>query len=177
MGDSITFGVGVNPNCAPFPTYAVDVDEFCPVGGSYAVYVARKLRRGGVAGHFMNIGVGGAHFEDVMTAQLPYLPAESTLVTLYVGTNDSRAVKDPKQTVAEVTNHYEKHFDELLAAIHAKAPKARIVLINFPNEQYLAALTRGLGNTIQMIDQDIRIEQIAHGWRTAQRSHSFRSRC
>ncbi len=139
MGDSITFGVGVKPNCAPFPTHPVDVDEFCPTGGSYAVQVARALRKAGIAGHFMNLGIGGAHVERVLAEELPYLPAETTLVTLYIGTNDSRVVKNPNHSIADVAAQFEQHFDELLAAIHAKAPKARIVLLNFPNEQYLAA--------------------------------------
>jgi hypothetical protein len=65
--------------------------------------------------------------EDVMAKQLPYLPANSTLITLYARTNDSRAVKDPTQTVEKVTNIYGKHFNDLLSAIHAKAPKARVV--------------------------------------------------
>lgn len=139
MGDSITFGVGQTPNCSPFPDHPVDVDEFCPEGKNYAVVVARELRKQGVAGHFMNLGIGGAHVEQVTRDELPYLPAEATLVTLYIGTNDSRAVFNGHKPAAEVVAQFEQHFDELVKAIHAKAPKARIVLINFPNQQYLAA--------------------------------------
>ena len=139
MGDSITFGVGVTQNCRAFPTHPVDIEEYCPDGTSYAIRVAKALREAGVAGHFMNLGIGGAHVERVISDELPYLPAQTTLVTLYIGTNDSRAVRNPNISVTEVVRKFETHFDQLLAMIHSRAPKARIVLINFPNEKYLAA--------------------------------------
>ncbi len=139
MGDSITFGVGVSKNCQAFPTHPVDIEEYCPDGTSYPIHVAKALRAAGVAGHFMNLGIGGAHVERVISDELPYLPANATLVTLYIGTNDSRAVRSPNTTIEDVVKKFEDHFDQLLGMIHARAPQARIVLINFPNEKYLAA--------------------------------------
>lgn len=139
MGDSITEGVGITKNCRAFPTHPVDIAAFCPEGQSYAILTALALRKAGMAGHFMNLGIGGAHVERVIADELPYLPAETTLVTLYIGTNDSRTVKSPQHTIAEVTAQYEQHYDQLLAMIHERAPKARIALINFPNEKYLAS--------------------------------------
>lgn len=139
MGDSITFGAGASQNCQAFPAHPVDIDAYCPDGTSYAVLVAKALRKNGIAGHFMNLGIGGAHVERVIADEIPYLPSSTTLVTLYIGTNDSRAVRFPKVTVSQVVNQFESHYDELLAMIHRKAPSARIVLINFPNEKYLAA--------------------------------------
>lgn len=139
MGDSITYGVGIQKNCAAFPTHTVDIASFCPEGQSYAVLTALALRKAGVAGHFMNLGIGGAHVERIIADELPYLPAEATLVTVYIGTNDSRVVKNLQHPIADVVKQYEEHYDQLLAMIHARAPKARIVLINFPNEKYLAA--------------------------------------
>lgn len=139
MGDSITFGVGVSQNCQAFPAHPVDIDEYCPSGTSYAIRVARSLRNSGVAGRFMNLGISGAHVERVIADELPYLPSNTTLVTLYIGTNDSRVVRSPKHPVSQVVSQFETNFDKLLAMIHQKAPNARIVLINFPNEKYLAA--------------------------------------
>jgi lysophospholipase L1-like esterase len=139
MGDSITYGVGVTQNCHAFPAHPVDIAEYCPDGTSYAILVARAVRDAGLAGHFMNIGINGAHVERVISDELPYLPPETTLVTLYIGTNDSRGVRDPQKSIAAVVSQFETNFDQLLSQIHARAPKARIVLINFPNEKYLAA--------------------------------------
>lgn len=139
MGDSITQGVGIQKSCHPFPASPVDIEEFCPDGKSYAILTAKALRQTGIAGHFMNLGIGGAHVERVIADELPYLPSEATLITLYIGTNDSRGVKNPKTPIARVVDQFEEHFDQLLGMIHEKAPKARIVLVNFPNEKYLAA--------------------------------------
>ncbi len=139
MGDSITYGVGASVKCQAFPAHPVDIEEYCPDGTSYAVMTARALRKAGVAGRFMNLGISGAHVEQAIDEEVPYLPADATLVTLYIGTNDSRAVRFPKTAVAEVVDKFEQHFNELLTMIHEKAPKARVVLINFPNEKYLAA--------------------------------------
>ncbi len=137
MGDSITYGYGTKPNCQAFPVHPVDIDEFCPDGRSYAVLIARQLRAAGVAGHFMNVGINGATIKRIMQDELPYLPSDATLVTLYIGTNDSRGVA--RWPVDNVVRVYEKGYDELLEAIRARAPHVRIVLINFPNEKYLAA--------------------------------------
>jgi len=139
MGDSITYGVGATVNCQAFPAHPVDIDAYCPDGTSYAAMTAKALRGAGIAGHFMDLGINGAHVERVMNDEVPYLPADATIVTVYVGTNDSGAVRFPKTTVAGVVGRFEKDYDELLAMIHEKAPKARVVLINFPNEKYLAA--------------------------------------
>jgi lysophospholipase L1-like esterase len=139
LGDSITHGVGVKNNCASFPATPVDIEAFCPEGTSYAILTAKALRAAGVAGRFLNLGISGAHVERVISDELPFLPADATLVTLYIGTNDSRGVKNLKTPIADVVHQYEQHFEDLLAAIHKQAPHARIVLINFPNQKYLAA--------------------------------------
>lgn len=137
MGDSITFGVGVTNACQAFPAHPVDIEEYCPDGTSYAVLTAKALRAAGVAGHFMNIGIGGATVEQVIEDELPYLPETATLVTLYIGTNDSRKVAN--LPIPTVVDRFEIDYDSLLSMIHEKAPPARIVLLNFPNEKYLAA--------------------------------------
>jgi lysophospholipase L1-like esterase len=139
MGDSITFGIGATQDCHAFPAHPVDIAEYCPDGTSYAIRTALALRTAGAAGHFINLGIAGARVERVISDELPYLPAKATLVTLYIGTNDSRAVRDPGVSFDDVVANFETHFDQLLAMIHTRAPRARIVLINFPNQKYLAA--------------------------------------
>jgi len=139
LGDSITYGTGVEHNCSAFPTHPVDIAEYCPDGASYAILVAKALRDAGVAGHFMNLGINGAKVERVIADELPWLPADATVVTLYIGTNDSRAVRSPIITMNDVVQRYEASYDQLLQMIHDRAPGARIVLVNFPNEKYLAA--------------------------------------
>lgn len=152
MGDSITFGVGVDRNCHAFPAHPVDIQEYCPDGTSYAILVAKALRDAGVAGRFMNVGISGAHVERVISDELPYLPPETTLVTLYIGTNDSRVVRDPNRSISDVVHQFETHFDQLLVQIQARAPMARIVLVNFPNERYLAATYNVPGDVLPRYD-------------------------
>lgn len=152
MGDSITHGTGATQACGAFPTHPVDIEEYCPDGTSYAIRVAKALRQAGVAGHFMNLGIGGAKLDRVINEEIPYLPAEATLVTLYIGTNDSRAVRDPKVPVAEVVKTYEERYERVLAMIHARAPRARVVLVNFPNQKYLAATYHVLPDVLPRYD-------------------------
>jgi lysophospholipase L1-like esterase len=135
IGDSITFGYGATRNCQAFPAHPVDIDAFCPDGTSYATRVAKGVRDAGIAGHFMDLGINGADVSRILRDELPLLPAEATLITIYVGTNDSRGVtKNPVNVVVE---KYKRKFEERLATIHAKAPNARIILLNFPNERVL----------------------------------------
>jgi lysophospholipase L1-like esterase len=135
LGDSITAGTGVVKSCKPFPQHPVDIEEYCPTGTSYAILTAKALRSAGIANHFMNLGIPGASVDRVLTDELPLLPAEATLVTLYIGTNDSRQFGETKETVNDVVDKFEALYAKLLMAIREKAPKARIVLINIPNEK------------------------------------------
>ena len=138
IGDSITYGTGVKQSCGPFPTQPVDIEEYCPDGTSYAILTAKGLRKAGIAGSFMNVGIGGAHVEQTISEELPYLPANTTIVSVYLGTNDSRVVRKLTLPISEAVEQFEEQYEKLLSAIHAKAPQARIVLINFPNQKYLA---------------------------------------
>jgi lysophospholipase L1-like esterase len=130
MGDSITFGVGVK-------VHPVDVEVYCPNGKSYAVLVAKALRKAGIAGQFMDVGIGGAHVDRLINEEIPYLPANATLITIYIGTNDARPGAKPNHDAKYFIDLYERQYEEMLKAVHAKAPKARIVLVNFPNQRYL----------------------------------------
>lgn len=135
IGDSITFGYGTSRNCQAFPATPVDIDAFCPDGTSYATRVAKGVRDASIAGHFMDLGINGADVSRILRDELPLLPADTTLITIYVGTNDSRGVtKYPVETVVE---KFKTKYEEMLTAVHKKAPNARVVLINFPNERVL----------------------------------------
>jgi lysophospholipase L1-like esterase len=137
LGDSITAGTGVANSCKPFPNHPVDINIYCPSGTSYPILTAKVLRASGVAKKFMNLGIPGATIDRVISDELPYLPANTTLVTLYIGTNDSRQFGTPKYSVDEAVIRYERQYEELLSSIHMQAPQARIVLINIPNEKEL----------------------------------------
>jgi len=135
LGDSITAGSGVVKNCKPFPPQPVDIEEYCPTGTSYTILTAKTLRSLGIAGRFLNLGIPGADVARILSDELPNLPSDATLITIYIGTNDSRQFKPTTESVSDVVNRYEQLYDKLLLAIHEKAPHARVVLINIPNEK------------------------------------------
>lgn len=135
LGDSITAGSGVAVDCRPLPTAPVDIDTYCPLGQSYPIVVARGLGSAGMARRFLNLGIPGATVERVIADELPRLPTDATLVTLYIGTNDSRQFGEIAESADDVVRRYEEHYEQLLSAIRAKAPQARVVLINIPNEK------------------------------------------
>jgi hypothetical protein len=126
LGDSITYGYGVAQNCHAFPTHPVDIASYCPDGTSYAILVAKALRDAGTAGHFMNLGINGASVDRVISDEFSYLPADATLVTLYIGTNDSRAVRDPKNSIDMVVQKHESHYEQLLQMIHERAQQCAV---------------------------------------------------
>jgi len=133
LGDSITWGRGVTINCQPFPAHPVDIASYCPDGTTYPVLVAMALRKAGIAGHFMNMGISGGTVDTIIANELPYLPAETTLVTISIGGNDSRFVRRKGMTVKDNVKLYEDQYMKLLDMVHQRAPKARIVLVNIPN--------------------------------------------
>jgi lysophospholipase L1-like esterase len=135
LGDSITAGTGVVNNCKPFPPQPVDVEKYCPEGTSYPILVAKALRDAGVASHFLNLGIPGATVERILSDELPNLPADTSLVTIYIGTNDSRQFGAITESEEDVISRYEHLYDKLLGVIREKAPQARVVLINIPNEE------------------------------------------
>ena len=152
MGDSITMGTGATQSCRAFPTYPVDIEEYCPDGTSYAILVAKGLRNAGTAGSFMNVGIGGANVEDLTTKELPYVPANATIVSVYIGTNDSRKVRKPDLPIQQAVQQFEESYESLLENIHARAPRARIILINFPNQKYMAEPGRFPDDVLERFD-------------------------
>jgi lysophospholipase L1-like esterase len=135
LGDSITAGTGVVNNCKPFPTQPVDIEEYCPDGTSYPILVAKALRSAGTAAHFLNLGIPGATVERILADELPNLPADTSLVTIYIGTNDSRQFGPITESVGDIVGRYEQLYEKMLGAVREKAPRARVVLINIPNEE------------------------------------------
>ena len=142
LGDSITAGTGVARSCRPFPQNPVDIDMYCPDGTSYAILTAERLRTAGIAGRFMNLGIPGANVARVIKDELPYIPADATLITLYIGTNDSRQFEPAAPPPTDVIQQFEQLYDQLLLGIHKQAPKARVVLINIPNEKVIGETYR-----------------------------------
>jgi lysophospholipase L1-like esterase len=137
LGDSITAGTGTSINCKPFPRKPITIGQYCANGTSYPLLVAKGLRAAGRANRLLNLGIPGATADQVIREEVPLIPSDATLVTLYVGTNDSREFGEFKSSVPDVVAHFTSVYQQILSGIAERSPTARIVLLNVPNEEVI----------------------------------------
>jgi lysophospholipase L1-like esterase len=155
IGDSITFGTGITDTCSTYPDHPVDIEEFCAdhFGKSYPERVAYALRDAGIAGRFMNLGIGGATVGQVLKEELPWLPPDATVITLYIGTNDLRLVESHKLALDTTMQLYEKGYKMILDYLHQKVPNAKVVLVNVPNQKMLNGTGQYQPDQLAMLDK------------------------
>jgi lysophospholipase L1-like esterase len=160
IGASDANGVGSSAVCIPYTT--------CPEGKGYVQEIARRLAASGKTVTLQNLGVPGAVLSPATQAmgnllnrniainfiqdEAPFVRTDSTLVTIFAGGNDantigsalkaglggSNATAWANQQIASWTSD----MASLVSAVKARAPKARIVILNLPN---LAALPYAAG--------------------------------
>ncbi len=125
----------------------------CPNGTGYVPRLARSLPPPVV---LTNLGRSGAVISpaiqalgstipaNVLQEQVPRLPPDTTLVTLWVGGNDTNAItlaalrlalqgEDPLPFIDRQIAQFARDYQTLLQSIRARAPQARIVVANLPN--------------------------------------------
>ena len=154
IGASDAAGVGGSVPCFPFTD--------CPDGTGYVQTIVRRLRAAGQTVEIMNLGIPGAVLSpeveelartlgrgtigNYVDRELPFVPRNSTLVTIFAGPNDVNTVGlaieaglggDPgvfAQTHADI---FGRNLTTLVNGVRTRAPNARLVAVNVPN---LAAL-------------------------------------
>jgi len=162
IGASDANGVGSSVPCLPYTT--------CPEGKGYVQEIVRRLKASGKAVTLQNLGVPGAVLSPAMQNlgnqlnrgiainflqdEAPYVRTDSTLVTIFAGGNDANTLGSAlkaglggSNTTAWATqqiNAFAADMAALVSAVKARAPKARIVILNLPN---LAAMPYSTGNT------------------------------
>jgi lysophospholipase L1-like esterase len=150
IGASDANGVGSSVPCPPFTA--------CETGTGYVPVLARQLRASRTV-TLMNLGipasvlspaieaVGRQYGRDIqgnfVDRQMPFVPRESTLVTVFGGGNDANVVGDALEQGAagsDVAGYIDRQarafgadFDRLIAGIRGRAPDAFIIVINVPN--------------------------------------------
>jgi lysophospholipase L1-like esterase len=86
-------------------------------------------------------------YGGVLADEVPQIPTNATLVTLYIGTNDYTFLGNlgilpdysNAMTVEEgVASQYAANIAGIIAGIQIRAPKARIVVATVPNESWRA---------------------------------------
>lgn len=151
IGASDAIGFGGSVACIPFSE--------CPNGTGYVQQIARRLQSGGKKVSLSNLGIPGAvlspetqaiansYGREVLTnflqQQLPFVPRESTLVTVFAGANDVNAIggaverglggSDPTNYIAAQMQKFGSDLRTLVTGIRERAPDARIVFLNLPN--------------------------------------------
>jgi len=151
IGASDAIGYGSSAVCMPFTD--------CPDGAGYVQTIARQLRAQGMTVTLTNLGIPGAvvgpgvqtlaaqygrpvpgNFVD---GELPFVPRNSTLVTVFAGGNDVNTIGaairsgagggDPWSFIDQQVKAFGGEYSTMIARIKERAPSARIVVANLPN--------------------------------------------
>jgi lysophospholipase L1-like esterase len=159
IGASDANGVGASVVCAPFAP--------CENGTGYVPTLARQLR----SSHevtLVNLGIPGAVLSptihdiarrngrdipaNFVEQEMPFVPTESTLVTIFGGGNDTNALADAIDrgaAGADVRGYIDTQvrafgadYDRIVRGVRARAANAFMIVINLPN---LAALPYSAG--------------------------------
>ena len=150
IGASDAVGVGATVVCVPFTP--------CENGTGYVPLLARHLR-GSREVTLTNLGIPGAvlspAIHQVVQAQgreipanfvdreMPFVPANATLVTIFGGANDTNALgeaiergaagNDLRGYIAAQVRAFGADYDRLVRGVRSRAPEAFIVVVNVPN--------------------------------------------
>jgi lysophospholipase L1-like esterase len=150
LGASDAIGVGGSVPCMPFVP--------CPDGTGYVQIIARQLATTHRAS-LTNLGIPAAVLSpriqaigneygsgipaNLIERQMPFVPRDSHVVTIFAGGNDintiARAVEggaggaDPRGYIVGQIDSFGAEYRQLLRGIRDRAPSARIVVANLPN--------------------------------------------
>lgn len=151
IGASDAIGYGGSAPCVPLTE--------CPSGTGYVQSVARRLKDTGKVVTLMNLGIPGAVLSPSIEAtaasigrtvpgnfidrEAPFVPRNSTLVTVFAGGNDINTIAyavqagqggaDPVGWTATQTRNWGTDLRTLITRIRDRAPNARIIALNLPN--------------------------------------------
>jgi lysophospholipase L1-like esterase len=172
IGASDAVGVGATVPCFPFAD--------CPDGTGYVPLTARRLKADGKIVSLTNLGIPGAVLSnDIQTLgnalgrgiqgnfidrELPFVPRNATLVTIFAGGNDANTIgeavargqggADPTAFIATQVTNFGRDYRTLITGVRERAPNARIVVLNLPNMAglpYAVSLTVAQKRILQSI--------------------------
>lgn len=150
VGASDAIAIGASVSCLPF------ID--CPSGTGYVQILNRQLATGGKQVSLMNLGIPGAVLSpriqtisqsygprvdfNFLERELPFVPRDSTVITIFAGGNDTNVVArsvsgqangNPRAYVDDQVRQFASEMAALVDGIRSRAPSARIVIANLPN--------------------------------------------
>ena len=159
VGASDVTGVGSSVLCAPYTD--------CPNGTGYAFVASRLLKNQGFTVNTTNLGIPtgviSRSFQDLgnslgrsvlgnfISQEAPFVPADSTLITIFAGANEANIItsalgagagaNDPTGYIDQQVTTFGNDYKTLLATLRGVAPKARYVILNVPNLAGMPFLT------------------------------------
>jgi len=174
VGASDAAGVGSSAPCVPFTA--------CPGGLGYVPIIARELGMGGAPVTLMNLGIPAAvlsrRIQDLGRAygrsipgnfiddEAPFVPRNTTLLTVFAGGNDTNAIaaavgggaggSDANGYIDAQIRAFGDDYAALLHAVRQRAPSAKIVVANLPNFAGMP-FTAGLSPEQKLIMQRISV--------------------
>jgi len=172
IGASDGIGFGSTVPCFPLAD--------CQDGTGYVPLTARRLKADGkivtltnlslpgyvLSRDIQNIGNGiGRGIEgNFIDREVPFVPRNSTLVTVFAGGNDANTIgeavargqggADPAAYIAQQVSNFGRDMRALYTGIRERAPNARIIVLNLPNMAglpYSANLTVAQKRLLQSI--------------------------
>lgn len=78
----------------------------------------------------IDLGISGETAIGAITDELPQVPANATLVSIFLGVND---IYVKAMTTGETTADYAAAMRTIVTGVRSKAPQARVVVFNLPN--------------------------------------------
>lgn len=172
VGASDAIGVGASIVCIPFTE--------CPNGTGYVQVVRNRLTDDGKDVTHVNLGIPGAVlspeiqaigdalgrdiFANFLERELPFVPRDSTLVTVFAGGNDVNTIGEALERgfagldragyVSTRIQNFGRDIRMLVSGIRERAPEARVVVLNLPNMAampYVSGLSLDRKRWLQMI--------------------------
>ncbi len=132
----------------------------CPGGTGYVPRILRSLREADASTALTNMGLPGAvmsrEVQDIgnsvgiginsnfLQHEAPFVPATTTLVTIFAGANDANTLataidrgaagsQDPNAYIDAQIAAFAEDYRELVSIVRGRAPAARIIVLNLPN--------------------------------------------
>ena len=150
IGASDAVGVGASVSCLPFAP--------CENGTGYVPLLARRVGASREV-TLTNLGIPGAVLSptiyqiaqangrdlpaNFVDRELPFVPTNSTLITIFGGGNDTNALADAidrgaagndlRGYIANQVRAFGADYDRLVRGARSRAPEAFIIVVNVPN--------------------------------------------
>lgn len=151
IGASDAVGVGASVMCPPF--------DPCANGTGYVPVLVRRVAGSPREVTLTNLGIPGAllspaihqiaqtHGREIpanfVDRELPFVPANSTLVTIFGGGNDTNALgeaiergaagNDVRGYISTQVRAFGADYDRLVRGVRSRAPEAFVIVVNVPN--------------------------------------------